>query len=72
MDLIRICSNSVFNLKVKTNNEFQFPFRCSRHFLFFLNMYLLSATATWLRIIETIATNHVLCLEDFPSYTVSI
>lgn len=69
MDLIRICSNSVFNLKVKTNNEFQFPFRCSRHFLFFLNMYLLSAPATW---IETTATNHVLCLEDFPSYTVSI
>lgn len=61
MDLIRICSNSVFNLKVNTDI-----------FLFFLNMYLLSATATWLRIIETIATNHVLCLEDFPSYTVSI
>lgn len=35
MDLIRICSNSVFNLKVKTNNEFQFLFRCSRHFFIF-------------------------------------
>lgn len=52
--------------------NFSFRFGAADSFLFFLNMYLLSAPATWLRIIETIATNYVLCLEDFPSYTVSI
>lgn len=52
--------------------NFSFRFGAADIFLFFFNIYLLSATATWLRIIETIATNHVLCLEDFPSYTVSI
>lgn len=49
--------------------NFSFRFGAADSFLFFLNMYLLSAPATW---IETIATNHVLCLDDFPSYTVSI
>lgn len=52
--------------------NFSFCFGAADICLFFLNMYLLSATATWLRIIETTATNHVLCLEDFPSYTVSV